>query len=47
MYIKNSRNSTKLKGFGSFQAMCLTESLVLRNRLLFIVCQEAATAINP
>jgi len=30
MYIKNRRNSNKIMGFGSFQTLCLTESLVLR-----------------
>ena len=29
MYIKNKRNSSKLKAFGSYQALCLTESFVL------------------
>ncbi len=36
MYIKNRRNSAKFKVFGSYQTLCLTESFVLRNRLLFI-----------
>jgi len=36
MYIKNRRNSSKIKAFGSYQTLCLTESLGLRNRLLFI-----------
>src|SRR5690606_12976685 len=36
MYIKNRRNSNKLKDFGSSQTLCLPESFVLRNRLLFI-----------
>lgn len=36
MTIKNRRNSSKIKGFGSYQTWCLTQSLVLRNRLLFI-----------
>jgi hypothetical protein len=36
MYIKNSRSSFKFKAFSSYQALYLTESLVLRNRLLFI-----------
>jgi hypothetical protein len=36
MYIKNRRDSNKNKAFGSYQTLCLTESLVLRNRLLFI-----------
>jgi hypothetical protein len=36
MYIKNRRNSSKIKPFGLSQTLCLTESLVLRNRQLFI-----------
>jgi hypothetical protein len=44
MYIKNRRNSSKLKTFGSYHTLYSTESLVLRNRLLFIynnvVCNE-------
>ncbi len=36
MYIKNMRISTKIKAYGSYQALCLTESFVLRKRLLFI-----------
>jgi hypothetical protein len=36
MYIKNRRKSNKFKGFGSHQTLCLTESFVLRNRLIFI-----------
>ena len=36
MYIKNRRNSSKFKACGSYQTLCLTESFVLRNRLLFI-----------
>lgn len=36
MYIKNRRNSNKIKGFGSNQRLCLTESLVVRNRQLTI-----------
>ena len=36
MYIKNRRNSNKIKAFSSYQTLCLTESLVLRNRLLCI-----------
>ena len=36
MYIKNRRNSSKFKAFGSHQTLCITESFVLRNRLLFI-----------
>jgi hypothetical protein len=35
MYIKNRRNRIKIKGFSSYQTLCLTESEVLRNRLLF------------
>ena len=38
MYIKNRRNSNKTKAFGSYQTLCLTESFVLRNRLLFKIC---------
>jgi hypothetical protein len=36
MYIKNRRIGAEFKVFGSYQSLCLTESLVLRNRLLFI-----------
>jgi len=36
MYIKNRRNSNKIKACGSYQTLCLSESSVLRNRLLFI-----------
>jgi hypothetical protein len=36
MYIKNRRNSSKIKALGSYQTLCLTESLMLQNRLLFI-----------
>jgi len=36
MYIKNRRNITKFKAFGLYQTLCLTESSVLWNRLLFI-----------
>ncbi len=36
IYIKNRQNSNKFKDFGSHQSLCATESLVLRNRLLFI-----------
>jgi hypothetical protein len=36
MYIKNRRNSSKIKAFVWYQALWLTENLVLRNRLLFI-----------
>ncbi len=36
MYIKNRRNIGKIKGFGSYQTLCLNENLALRNRLLFI-----------
>ena len=30
------RISAKSEAFGSYQTLCLTESLVLRNRLLFM-----------
>jgi len=36
MYIKNRRNGNKIKAFNAYQTLCLTENLVLRNRLLFI-----------
>lgn len=36
MYIKNRRNSSKFKSFGSYQTLLLTKSEMLRNRLLFI-----------
>ena len=36
MDIKNRRNSSKLKGLGSYQTLSLTERLELLNRLLFI-----------
>ena len=36
MYIKNRRNSAKIKAFGSYQTLCITERSVLRNRLLLI-----------
>ncbi len=36
MYIKNRRNSSKFKAYDSYKSLCLTESFVLRNRLLFI-----------
>ena len=36
MYIKNRRNSNKINASGSHQTLYLTESLVLRCRLLFI-----------
>jgi len=36
MYIKNRRNSSEIKACGWYQTLCLTESFVLRNRLLFI-----------
>jgi len=36
MYIKNRRDSNKFKALGSYQTLYLTESFVLRNRLLFI-----------
>ncbi len=41
MYIKNRRNSSKIKVFSSYQTLLLTESLVLRDCLRFIVCREA------
>tara|TARA_B110000902_G_C14073041_1_gene500060 strand:- start:560 stop:721 length:162 start_codon:yes stop_codon:yes gene_type:complete len=44
-YIKNRRNSAKLKASGLYQVLCLTESLVLRNRLLFIY-KPLATITN-
>lgn len=31
MGIKNRRNTNEIKGFASYQSLCLTESLVLRN----------------
>jgi hypothetical protein len=43
MYIKNRRDSNRFKAFGSYQSVCLTESLVLRNRLLFIYKPLATT----
>jgi len=46
MYIKNRRNSNEIKAFSSYHSLCFNESIVLRNRLLFIVCQEVATALN-
>jgi hypothetical protein len=36
MYIKNMRNSSENKAFGTYKTLYLTGSLVLRNRLLFI-----------
>ena len=36
MYIKNRRNSSNIKGFASYQTLCLTENLEFQNRLLFI-----------
>ena len=36
MYIKNRRDSAKFKALGYYQTLCLIESFVLRNRLLFI-----------
>ena len=36
MYIKNRRVNAKTEAFGSYQTLYLTESEVLRNRLLFI-----------
>jgi|AntRauTorckE5430_2_1112549.scaffolds.fasta_scaffold03181_8 hypothetical protein len=41
MYIKNRLNISKIKAFGSYQILYLTESFVFRNRLLFIY-----TAVN-
>ena len=29
MYVKNRRNSSKFNAFGSYQTLCLTESVVL------------------
>jgi len=46
IYIKNRRYSAIIKLLGAYQVLCITESLVLRNRLLLIVCQEVATALN-
>jgi hypothetical protein len=40
MYIKNRRNSDKLKAFGSYQTLCLTESFVLRNRKLLLAAKR-------
>ena len=34
--MKNRQNSIEIKEFGSNQTLCLIESSVLRNRLLFI-----------
>ena len=34
--IKNRRNMININALGAHQTLCLTESLVLRNRLLFI-----------
>jgi hypothetical protein len=42
MYIKNRLNNNEIKAFGSYQALCLVESLVLQNRLLFIYSPLAA-----
>jgi len=36
MYIKNRRISSKTNAFGSYQALYLTESFVLRDRLCFL-----------
>jgi len=36
MYIKNRRNISEIKAFGSYQIQCVSDSSVLRNRLLFI-----------
>ena len=35
MYIQNRRDSSKFKGFGSHPILCLTESIVLCNRLSY------------
>jgi hypothetical protein len=43
MYIKNRRSSSAIKGFGSYQTWYLTESMALRNRLLFIATTLAVT----
>ena len=40
MYIKNRRNSNKIKGFDSYQSLYLNESLVLQNRLLFYILND-------
>ncbi len=37
MYIKNRRNSCKIKAFGLCQTLCLNESFWLRNRLLIMI----------
>jgi len=47
MYIKNRRDSSNIKAFGSYQTLCLTESLVLRNRLLFIYKHVVLHAKKP
>jgi hypothetical protein len=36
MHNNNSRDSSKLKAYNSYKTSRLNESLVLRNRLLFI-----------
>lgn len=36
MYIKNRQKNTRVQDFGLYQTLCLTESFMLRNRLLFI-----------
>ena len=36
MYIKNRRNSNELNACGLYQTLSLTESSMLKNRLLFI-----------
>jgi hypothetical protein len=46
MYIKNRRNIGKTKPFASYQTSCLTESFVLRNRLLFIYQALTVTIVN-
>jgi hypothetical protein len=46
MYIKNRRNSSKIKAFGSCQNLCLIENLVLRNRLLLAAAKRYASLYN-
>ena len=36
MYIKNRRNTNKIRAFDSHQTLCLTEKLALHNRQLLI-----------
>ncbi len=35
MYIKNKRNNSKIKAYGLYQSLLLTENSGLRNRSLF------------